>query len=87
MAAALYAGLDVGGSSMKAGVVDDDGRVLASANLPTEAERGQEFGLARMEKCAQASDPLTETLAAVQLFCGHPEGADDRTLVVMERTK
>jgi glucokinase len=44
----LYVGLDVGGSSMKAGVVDDDGRPLSAVSLPTEAHRGQEFGLERM---------------------------------------
>jgi glucokinase len=44
----LYVGLDVGGSSMKAGVVDDDGRPLSSVSLPTEAQKGQEFGLERM---------------------------------------
>jgi glucokinase len=34
---------------MKAGVVDDEGRPLGpSVSLPTEAHRGQEFGLARM---------------------------------------
>jgi glucokinase len=47
--APVYAGLDVGGSSMKAGVVDDEGRPIGpSISLPTEAHRGQEFGLARM---------------------------------------
>jgi glucokinase len=46
--APLYVGLDVGGSSMKAGVVDDDGRPMSSVSLPTEAARGQEFGLERM---------------------------------------
>jgi glucokinase len=44
----LYVGLDVGGSSMKAGVVDDKGRPLSSVSLATEAHRGQEFGLERM---------------------------------------
>src|SRR5438132_13059101 len=48
MSSPLYVGLDVGGTSMKAGVVDDDGRPLSSVNLPTEAQRGQEFGLKRM---------------------------------------
>jgi len=33
---------------MKAGVVDDDAAVLATAVLPTEAHKGQEFGLERM---------------------------------------
>jgi glucokinase len=44
----LYVGLDVGGTSMKAGVVDDNGRPLSSVSLATEAHRGQEFGLERM---------------------------------------
>lgn len=44
----LFVGLDVGGTTMKAGVVDDSGNPLASVSLPTEAYRGQEFGLERM---------------------------------------
>lgn len=45
---AYYVGLDVGGSTMKAGVVDEDGRPASAVSLPTEAHRGQEFGLERM---------------------------------------
>src|ERR1043165_994099 len=48
MSTPLFVGLDVGGSAMKAGVVDDAGKPLASVSLPTEAHRGQEFGLERM---------------------------------------
>jgi glucokinase len=44
----LYVGLDVGGTTMKAGVVDDTGRPLGSVSVPTQAERGQEFGLRQM---------------------------------------
>src|SRR6267154_1219666 len=44
----LFVGLDVGGTTMKAGVVDDTGHSLACVNLPTEAYRGQELGLERM---------------------------------------
>src|SRR5262245_18042048 len=43
-----YVGLDVGGTSMKAGVVDDTGQVLSSVQLPTEAAKGQEHGLQQM---------------------------------------
>jgi glucokinase len=43
-----FVGLDVGGSTMKAGVVDDAGRTLSKVQLPTDAERGQELGLERM---------------------------------------
>jgi glucokinase len=44
----LFVGLDVGGGSMKAGVVDDQGKSLSAVCLPTEAWRGQEQGLERM---------------------------------------
>jgi glucokinase len=48
MPSPLFVGLDVGGTTMKAGVVDDRGKSLGSVSLPTEAHRGQEFGLERM---------------------------------------
>ncbi len=48
MTTPLFVGLDVGGTGMKAGVVDDAGKALASVSLPTEAHRGQEVGLERM---------------------------------------
>lgn len=54
----FFVGLDVGGTTMKAGVVDDagrpfrvtdaDGRTASPVSLPTEAHRGQAFGLERM---------------------------------------
>jgi glucokinase len=50
-----FIGLDVGGSAMKAGVVDDDGRPLSSVSLPTEAARGQEAGLERMCESIRAA--------------------------------
>src|SRR5262245_59414702 len=51
----LFVGLDVGGTSMKGGVVDDTGRPLSSVSLDTEAERGQEFGLQRMAETIRAA--------------------------------
>jgi glucokinase len=45
---ALFVGLDVGGSSMKAGVVTNEGQPLSATSLPTEALKGQAFGLERM---------------------------------------
>ncbi len=44
----LFVGLDVGGTTMKAGVVDDEGRPHSAVSLPTEAHKGQEHGLAQM---------------------------------------
>lgn len=51
----LYVGLDVGAATMKAGVVDDAGRPRSAVTLPTEAERGQAFGLARMAESIRAA--------------------------------
>src|SRR5438105_10989897 len=56
-----FAGLDVGGTTMKAGVVDDSGFPVASVSLPTEAYRGQEFGLARM------CESISQAIAAANL--------------------
>jgi glucokinase len=50
-----YVGLDVGGSSMKGGVVDETGRPLSGVSLPTEAHKGQEYGLERMCETIQAA--------------------------------
>lgn len=43
-----YVGLDVGGTTMKAAVVDDTGKAAPSVSLPTEPHRGQEHGLETM---------------------------------------
>jgi glucokinase len=60
----LFVGLDVGGTSMKGGVVDDMGRPLASVSLPTEAHKGQEHGLGRM------CQTIREAVAAARLTIG-----------------
>ncbi len=43
-----FVGLDVGGTTMKAAVVDEHGQAGPSVSSPTEPERGQEHGLATM---------------------------------------
>ena len=43
-----FVGLDVGGTTMKAAVVDDEGKSYPPATLPTEAAKGQEHGLNQM---------------------------------------
>lgn len=50
-----YIGLDVGGTTMKGGVVDESGRALSAVKLPTEAFRGQDFGLKRMIETIKAA--------------------------------
>ena len=44
----FYVGLDVGGTTMKAAVVDDHGKAFESVSLPTEAYKGQDHGLNQM---------------------------------------
>lgn len=61
----LFVGVDVGGTNIKAGVVDDTGRSLSRASVPTEASRGHETGLENIERViqlavAQASTTLSE---------------------------
>lgn len=45
---AYYVGLDVGGTTMKACVVDDDGNAAPNVSMATEPHKGQEHGLATM---------------------------------------
>ena len=44
----FFLGLDLGGTNIKAGVVDDDGRTLSSISEPTRADLGSEVGLATL---------------------------------------
>src|SRR5215213_9359722 len=49
MAEALrFVGLDVGGTTMKAAVVDNTGKAAPSVAMPTQPERGQDAGLETM---------------------------------------
>ena len=41
----FFLGIDLGGTNIKSGVVDDEGRVLSSISLKTQADKGPEVGL------------------------------------------
>ena len=67
----LFAGIDLGGTNIKVGVVDDLGRPLSWLTVPTEIERGAEdasrrMGLAVQDAVRQAGVPL-EAVAGVGL--------------------
>lgn len=44
----FFVGVDLGGTNIKVGLVDDQGRTLAHLSIPTEVERGAEDGSRRM---------------------------------------
>ncbi len=46
----FYLGIDLGGTNIKSGVVDDSGRVLSSVSLSTDAEAGPQAGIASLAK-------------------------------------
>ncbi len=51
--APFYVGIDVGGTNIKAGVVDDEGRSLSHVSAPTEAARGPQIGLENIARAAE----------------------------------
>jgi len=48
-----YIGLDLGGTNIKCGVVDDQGRVLAKQSVPTHADEGPEAVIQQMAESAR----------------------------------
>lgn len=48
-----YLGIDLGGTNIKGGVVDDEGRALSSISRPTEAQRGPQVGLDNLADAAR----------------------------------
>lgn len=61
--------------------------ILTDGISEAENAEGAEFGTDKVQECLCGKDPVPDILAAVQSFCGNLEAQDDRTLVVLERTK
>ena len=57
----LFLGFDVGGTNIKLGLVDDEGRVVAKTHIPTEEENGPQAAVTR------ARQAVDEMLAGIQL--------------------
>jgi glucokinase len=51
--APFYVGVDVGGTNIKAGIVDDLGQSLSHVSVPTEAARGPHVGLKNIARAAE----------------------------------
>ena len=60
----LYAGVDLGGTSIKAALVDDEGRLVAFHTEPTHAARGPEDAAARMGRMVHTPLMLTSLSAS-----------------------
>ena len=77
-------GIDLGGTKILAGVVDDQGRILGSAKRKTRAERGVDEVITRIVKTAHdavsASKLDLQTIKAIGI--GAPGVADYRTGVI-----
>ncbi|GAG35978.1 unnamed protein product, partial [marine sediment metagenome] len=46
-------GVDLGGTNLRAAVVDEEGKILGSARVETRAAEGPEAVVARMASCAR----------------------------------
>ena len=60
----LFVGVDVGGTNIKVGLVDDRGRTLAFRAVPTEVDRGVEEATARM--AAAVGEVIGEAGATIE---------------------
>lgn len=84
MARAVLA-LDIGGTKLAAGVVDDSGRVHSFVVAPSEAEQGPEPALARLFELgrqAVAASPVEwDAIEGIGIGCGGPLDADAGVLL------
>ena len=55
----LFAGVDVGGTNIKVGLVDNEGQIVASTKFPTQQELGPQHAV---EQCRKVLDQLIEEL-------------------------
>ena len=81
MAQQFAVGIDLGGTSIKAGLVDDEGTILYHARVETQAERGPEHVLSRI---VQAVDEALRALPAGERVVGVGVGSPGK--VSMDRT-
>jgi glucokinase len=70
-APSCYLGIDLGGTNIKSGVVDDDGRILSSVKIATEADLGADAGVEHLaeagRRAVEASGLSWDDIAGVGL--------------------
>ncbi len=76
----FFVGIDLGGQSIKVGVVDDLGRPLSKIVLPTESKAGPEAACQRMSKSVQEAiaRAAVDPTAVVRVGLGSPGTMDIR---------
>lgn len=81
----FYVGVDLGGTNIKTGVLDDSGRVLTSHSIPTEPKRGPEEGARRMGAaiCKAIADSGAEAKAVRRVGLASPGTMDIPTGVLI----
>ena len=50
-----YLGIDLGGTNVASGVVDENGKILAKASVPTDAQNGVDAIITNIAKSANAA--------------------------------
>ena len=79
-----FIGVDVGGTSVKAGVVDDTGRILSKGSAPTLAERSYEWVIRDIaDLCFQVAERAETPMEEIQAIgVGVPGICDMKTGVI-----
>lgn len=81
----VYLGVDLGGTNIKAGVVDDDGKPLSRHDMPTEADKGPEEGVRRI--CETAREAVRQAGLTMKdihsVGVGSPGPLDLKTQIVI----
>ena len=82
----FYLGIDLGGTNIKSGVVDDNGRVLSTISVATQADRGPQVGLDNLadagNRAVEASGLGWDQIAGVGL--GSPGTMDLKAGMLLE---
>ncbi len=84
----FFVGVDLGGTTVKLGVVDDLGRLLCWHSIPTEVERGPEDAAARMDQAVRKAigDAGISPSAVAAVGLGSPGILDYRAGVMVNPT-
>ncbi|MGC2695055.1 MAG: SpoIIE family protein phosphatase [Candidatus Angelobacter sp.] len=61
--------------------------IITDGISETENTAGEEFGTSKVEECLLEADPVGSIMNVVSSFSGGQEAQDDRTVVILERTR